>query len=545
MESTPSKRIRGGGRIGASGSSEGGSFARPHPPVNLFSDAVQSPVSTDRADLLGIRQNLDAFCGYLQVAFDSVYPLSSTANPDPNHDRNRRRAYDSVIELIRAHGKHRCEGTCKRGADNCICIGNSVSGRSDSDSSVSSAGDDVVIVDLSPAGVRPPKGGKCDGSDSSRGPAQSREADMETQSSSPAGVLPSRRDGLGGSGSGRGSARSSEVNGGTRPSSSKRGPGNNANGPSGRTDRGRARPNDLQVEIRFTAVRQGVSAADLLKAKPGLFVDMVGVPIKRELQGKKLSPEEFTPIHKGKVVLGRIPEGDAAEKIRSEIVRGGGQWRTTSMSYKIQFKLKSPKTWVISDFPSEKLKLTEYQIGRTIADSNDFDVMRVVKLKSGKVKFSSYTEVPSTIRLGKHAKNLFQVTAMSRESWECYNCHAMTSTHVAGNCPEKQNTTFQHTHNPNFQRKRPNTFGPRHDRGTRRPNSFGAHNGPHNPNAFGANNPDFFYRPNHGPHPPLNNAHNIWELRQLQQMLGVLGERVASLCGSGGRNGGFPPGRHF
>ena len=514
VESTPSKKIKARRRIEASGIGEGGSFAQPHPPVNLFSDAVKSPVSTDKADLLGIRQNLDAFCGYLQVAFDSVYPLSSTANPDPNHDRNRRRAYDSVIELIRAHGKHRCEGTCKRGADNCICIGNSVSGRSDSDSSVSSAGDDVVIVDLSPAGVRPPKGGKCDGSDSSKRPARSSEVDMETQSTS------SGRD-----------------------------PGNAAGNASRKASGGRAGPapgpKSLQVEIRFTAVEQGVSAADLLKAKPGLFVDMVGVPIKRELKGKKLSPEEFTPIHKGKVVLGRIPEGDAAEKIRSEIIKGRGQWNATSMSYDIQFKLKSPKTWVISDFPSEKLKLTEYQIGRTIADSNDFDVMRVVKLKGGKVKFSSYTEVPSTIRLGKHAKNLFQVTAMSRESWECYNCHAMTSTHVAGNCPEKQNTTFQHTHNPNFQRKRPNTFRPRHDHGTRGPNSFNAHNGPHNPNAFGANNPDFFYRPNHGPHPPLNNAHNIWELRQLQQMLGVLGERVASLCGSGGRNGGFPPGRHF
>ena len=198
-----------------------------------------------------------------------------------------------------------------------------------------------------------------------------------------------------------------------------------------------------------------------------------------------------------------------------------------------------------SDVPSEKLKLTEYQIGRTIADSNDFDVMRVVKLKGGKVKFSSYTEVPSTIRLGKHAKNLFQVTAVSREARECYFCHAMTTTHIAGNCPEKQKASFRGAHNPNNQQKHPNTFRPRHDRGTRRPNSFGAHNGPHYPNAFGANNPDFFYRPNHGPHPPLNNAHNIWELRQLQQMLGVLGERVASLCGSGGRNGGFPPGRHF
>ena len=244
------------------------------------------------------------------------------------------------------------------------------------------------------------------------------------------------------------------------------------------------------------------------------------------------------------MVLGRIPEGDAAEKIRFEIVRGGGQWKTTSMSYKIQFKLKSSKTWIISDFPSEKLKLTEYQIGRIIADSNDFDVMRVVKLKNGKVKFSSYTEVPSTIRLSKHAKNLFQVTAMSRESWECYNCHAMTSTHVAGNCPEKHNTTFQNTHNPNFQRRRPDTFRPRHVHGTRRPNSFEAHNGPRNPNTFGANNFDF-YKPNHRPHPPMNNAHNIWELRQLQHMLGMLGERVASFCGSNGRNGGFLPRPHF
>ena len=512
VESTPSKRPRARGTKGASGSSKTSLFADPPPPANLFSDAVKSPVSTDKADLLDIRRNLDDFCGFFQVAFDSVSATQSTA--DPNHDRNRRRAYDSVIELIRAHGKHRCEGTCKRGADNCICIGNSVSGRSDSDSSVSSAGDDVVVVDLSPAGVRPPKGGKCDGSDSSKRPAQSSEVDMETQSTS------SGRD-----------------------------PGNAAGNASRKASRGRAGPapgpKSLQVEIRFTAVEQGVSAADLLKAKPGIFVDMVGVPIKRELKGKKLSPEEFTPIHKGKVVLGRIPEGDAAEKIRSEIVRGGGQWRTTSMSYKIQFKLKSPKTWVISDFPSEKLKLTEYQIGRTIADSNDFDVMRVVKLKGGKVKFSSYTEVPSTIRLGKHAKNLFQVTAVSREARECYFCHAMTTTHIAGNCPEKQRASVRGAHNPNNQQKHPNTFRPRHDRGTRRPNSFGAHNGPHNPNAFGANNPDFFYRPNHGPHPPLNNAHNIWELRQLQQMLGVLGERVASLCGSGGRNGGFPPGRHF